>query len=83
MAKRDLRKRLVGHDQEGDGDLASRDVSRSAHCERCGGKLDWRTIPMTGQIVEECRRCGTSRLVQRFVPMEDETGRQPPSGPTT
>jgi hypothetical protein len=38
---------------------------------------------MTGQIVEECQRCGTSRLVQRFVPVEDETEAQPPSEPTT
>ena len=80
MAKRDLRKRLVGHHGEGGGELASRDVNRSAHCERCGGKLDLSTIPMTGQIVEECQRCGTRRLVRRFMPVEDETGKQPPSG---
>ena len=82
MARRDLRKRLVGHQQEGDGELTSRDVNLSAHCEACGGKLDMHTIPITSQIVEECRRCGTSRLVQRFVPMKDETGKQPPSRPT-
>jgi len=83
MAKRDRRRRLVGHHAEGGGELASRDVNLSAHCERWGGKLDMRTIPMTGRIVEECRRCGTSRLVRRFVPVENETGKQPPSGPTT
>ncbi len=83
MAKRDLRRRLVGYHAEGGGELASRDVNLSAHCERCGGRLDMRTLAMTTQIVEECRRCGTSRLVQRFVPVEDETGKQPPSGPTT
>jgi len=83
MTKPDRRKKLTGCRLEGRGELVSRDVSRAATCERCGGKLDMRTIPMTGQIVEECRRCGTSRLVQRFVPVEDETGKQPPSGPTT
>ncbi len=83
MAKRDLRRRLVGYHAEGGGELASRDVNLSAHCERCGGRLDMRTLPMTSQIVEECRRCGTSQLVRRFVPVDDETGKQPPSGPTT
>ncbi len=83
MAKRDLRRRLVGHYAEGRGELVSRDMNLSAHCERCGGKLDMRTLAMTSQIVEECRRCGTSQLVRRFVPVEDETGKQPPSGPTT
>jgi hypothetical protein len=72
MAKRDLRKKLVGHHPEESGELITRDVSRSAHCDECGAKLDIRTLPMTSQVIEECRRCGWSQPVRRFVPLEEE-----------
>ncbi|NIM49315.1 MAG: hypothetical protein GTO22_08655 [Gemmatimonadales bacterium] len=73
MAKRDLRHKLLGHLLECSGGLVVRDLNRTIHCRRCGGHLDMRTIPMTGQIVEECRRCGMSQRVQRFLPVaEDE-----------
>ena len=76
MAKRDLRHKLVGRLVEGSGQLISRDVNRTLHCERCGGHLDMHTVPMTGQIVEECRGCGVRKPVSRFVPVaEDETER--------
>jgi hypothetical protein len=72
MAKPDRRKKLVGRRLEGSGELVTRDVSRAATCERCGGHLDVRTIPMSGRIVEECRRCGWSQVVQRFLPSDEE-----------
>ncbi len=75
MAKRDLRHELLGHLLEGTGELVTRDVNRTIHCEQCGGQLEMRTLPMTGQTVEECRRCGTSRLVPLFRPLEEEEER--------
>ncbi len=82
MAKRDLRHKLLGHLLEGRGELITRDVNRTIHCEQCGGHLEMRTLPMTGQRVEGCRPCGTSRPVQRFLPVtEDEKERQ--RSPTT
>ncbi len=77
MAKRDLRHKLLGHLLEGRGELITRDVNRTIHCEQCGGHLEMRTLPMTGQIVEECRCCGTSQPIPRFLPVaEDERKRQ-------
>ncbi len=73
MAKRDLRHQLTGHLMEGTGKLISRDVNRTIHCEQCGSHLEMRTLPMTGEIVEECRHCGTRRPIKRFLPVaEDE-----------
>ena len=78
MAKRDLRKKLMGHHPEESGELISRDVSRSTHCGECGAKLDISTLPMTSQVVEECPRCGWSQPVRRFVPQEEEKQPDPP-----
>lgn len=76
MVKPDRRKKLLGRRLEGGGELVSRDVTRAPLCERCGGRLDMRTTPMTGQIVEECQRCGMRQPVQRFLPVaEDEQER--------
>ena len=76
MAKRDLRQELLGHLLEGRGELITRNVNRTIHCEQCGGHLEIRTLPMTGRIVEDCPRCGTSRAVPRFLPVvEDEKKR--------
>jgi hypothetical protein len=73
MAKRDLRQKLLSRRLDGDGELVIHDVSRSVRCERCGGCLEWLTVPMTGQLIEECRPCGTSHPIQRFLPVaEDE-----------
>ncbi len=76
MPERDMRRHLRGHFLEGNGELVIRDVDRSAHCQRCGGKLDMRTQLMTGQLVEECRHCGTSRPVKRFLPTGEEPARR-------
>ena len=76
MPVRDMRRHLRGHFLEGNGELVIRDVDRSAHCQRCGGRLDMRTQLMTGQLVEECRSCGTSRPVQRFLPTGEEPERR-------
>ena len=81
MSDRDVRRQLQGHFVEGNGELTIRDVSAAAYCERCGGRLDIRTVPMTGRVVEECRRCGTSEPVQRFAPMKEHRDVEPPSGP--
>lgn len=76
MAKRDLRQKLLSRRLEGGGELVIHDVSRSVRCERCGGCLNWSTVPMTGQLIEECRHCGTSHPIQRFLPVaEDEQKR--------
>lgn len=72
MAKRDLRHELLGHLLECSGELVTRDVNRTTHCQRCGGHLDMRTLPMTGQMVEDCRRCGTSQRIQRFLPVAEK-----------
>ncbi len=82
MAERDLRHQLRGHFLEGGGELTNRDVSQAALCERCGDKLDIHTVPMTGQTVEDCPRCGTSRPVQRFVAVEDDGDVEPPNKTT-
>ena len=77
MAKRDLRQKLLSRRLEGGGELVIHDVSRSVRCERCGGYLNWSTVPMTGQLLEECRSCGTSHPLQRFLPVaEDEQERR-------
>ncbi len=72
MAKRDLRHKLLGHLLEGRGELITLDVNRTIHCEQCGGYLEMRTLPMTGQTVEECQRCATSQPIPRFLAVEDE-----------
>ena len=73
MAKRDLRGKLLGHLLGGSGELIVRDVNPPIHCEQCGSHLEMRTLPMIGEIVEECRGCGTSRPVRRFLAaVEDE-----------
>ena len=73
MAKRDLRDKLLGHLLGGSGELIIRDVNLPIHCEQCGGHLEVRMVPMSGQIVEECRGCGTSHPVRRFLAaVEDE-----------
>jgi hypothetical protein len=82
MAKRDLRQKLLGHLVEGSGELIIRNVDQTIQCDRCGGHLQMRTLPMTGQLVEGCRHCGTSQPVPRFLPVtEDEKERQ--RSPTT
>ena len=70
--KRDRRKELLGHGQETGDELVTRNVNRTLKCTRCGGLLELRTVPMTGQTVEECRSCGTSEPVVRFRPVEEE-----------
>jgi Zn finger protein HypA/HybF involved in hydrogenase expression len=77
-SKRDLRGQLRGHFLEGDAESTIRDVSATACCERCGGKLDISTLPMSDRLVEECPRCGTSEPVQRFAPMEEHKDVEPP-----
>jgi hypothetical protein len=72
MPKRDLRHTLLGHLAEGSGELVIRDVDRTIHCDRCGSHLEMRTLPMTGQMLEECRQCGTSRPVPRFLPVTND-----------
>ena len=80
-SNRDLRRQLRGRFIEGDAECTMRDVSATACCKRCGGKLDIRTLPMSDRLVEECRRCGISLPVQRFAPMEEHKDVEPPSGP--
>ena len=70
--KRDRRRKLLGHEQEAGEGLVTRDVNRTLKCTRCGGPLELRTIPMTGQAIEVCRGCGTSHPVVRFRPVEEE-----------
>jgi hypothetical protein len=82
MRRRDLRQKLLGHLVEGSGELIIRDVGRTIQCDRCGSHLEMRTLPMTGQMLEECLHCGTSQPVQRFLPVtNDEKERQ--RSPTT
>ena len=75
MVKRDLRRQLVGHLLERDGKRVIRDLNRTVRCTQCHGHLDIRTDAMSGQIVEECPRCGTTRLVPRFRPIEEDEER--------
>jgi hypothetical protein len=79
--KRDLRCQLRGHFLEGDTESTIRDVSAPACCERCGSRLDIRTLPMSDRLVEECPRCGASEPVQRFAPTEEHKEVELPSGP--
>ncbi|MFQ6047035.1 MAG: hypothetical protein ACE5PT_11885 [Gemmatimonadales bacterium] len=72
MTKRDLRRKLVGHFLVGRGELITRDVNRPLVCERCGGELNVRTDSMTGQALEECRRCGVRQAVRRFQPSGED-----------
>ena len=68
-----MRGKLLGRLLGGSGELIIRDVNLPIHCERCGGHLEMRTLSMIGEIVEECRQCGASRPVRRFlVAVEDE-----------
>ena len=80
MSDRDVRCQLRGHFLEGNGELTVRDVGAAACCEQCGGRLDIRIVPLTGRMVEECRRCGTSEPVQRFAPTKEHRDVEPPSG---
>ena len=75
--KHDRRRKLLGHAQEAGEELVTRDVSGTLKCTRCGGPLELRTIPMTGQAIELCRRCGTSHPVVRFRPVEEEERPEP------
>ncbi len=70
--KADRRRKLRGHEVEAGEELVTRDVNRTLKCARCGDSLELHTVPMTGQTVEVCRRCGTSHPVARFRPVEDE-----------
>ncbi len=62
-----MRDKLLGHLLGGSGELIIRDVNLPINCERCGSHLEVRMVPMTGQIVEECRQCGASHPVRRFL----------------
>ncbi len=72
MIKPDRRPTLRGHELEAGEELVNRDVNRTLKCTRCGGPLELRTIPMTGQAIEVCGDCGTSQPVVRFRPVEEE-----------
>lgn len=72
MAKRDLRRKLLGHFLEGGGEMTERDVNRPVRCDLCGGPLLLRSNSMTGETMEECKNCGASRAVRRFQPLPDE-----------
>jgi hypothetical protein len=72
MPKRDLRQELLGHLVEGSGELVIRDVDRTTQCDRCGSHLEMRTLPMTGQMLEECRHCRTSQPVPRFLAVTND-----------
>jgi hypothetical protein len=72
MNKRDLRLRLVGHLLEHGGKRVTRHLNRTTRCEQCHGTLDIRTSATTGEVVEECPRCGVTRSVPRFLPVEEE-----------
>jgi hypothetical protein len=73
MIKRDLRLKLVGHLLERGGQRVIRDLNRTTRCLRCHDRLDMSTDAMTGEVVEECLRCGMRQPVPRFRP-EDEEG---------
>ncbi len=72
MIKPDRHPTLRGHELEAGEELVTRDVDRALKCTGCGGPLELRTVPMTGQTIELCRRCGTSLPVVRFRPVEQE-----------
>jgi hypothetical protein len=72
MIKRDLRLKLVGHLLERGGQRVIRDLNRSARCMQCHGRLDMSIDAMTGEVVEECLRCGMHRPVPRFRPEEED-----------
>ncbi len=80
FSDRDLRGQLRGHFLEGDADITIRDVSMATFCTRCGDSLDMNTVPMTGRLVEECPRCGTSEPVQRFAPTKEQKCIEPQNG---
>ncbi len=67
--KRDRRRELLGHELKAGEDLVTRNVNRALKCARCGGPLQLNTVPMTGQTVEVCGDCGTSKPVHRFRPV--------------
>ena len=75
MTVRDLRRALWGRLLERNADPVMRDANLTVRCGQCGGRLEMRTENMTGRAVEECQRCGTSRLVPRFLPEEEEKER--------
>ena len=70
--KADRRRKLRGHEVEAGEELVTRDVNRTLKCARCGDSVELRTVPMSGQTIEVCRRCGASHPVARFRPLEDE-----------
>ncbi len=72
MIKPDRHPTLRGHELEAGEELVTRDVNRSLKCTRCGGPIELRTIPMTGQAIEVCGDGGTSQPVVRFRPVEQE-----------
>ena len=72
MNKRDLRSKLVGHLLERGGQRVIRDLQRTTRCMQCHGHLDMGTDAMTGEVVEECLRCGMRQPVPRFRPEEEE-----------
>ena len=72
MIKPDRRRTLRGQELEAGEELVTRDVNRTLKCTRCGDPLELSTVPMTGQAIEVCRRCGTSHPVVRFRPEEEE-----------
>ena len=72
MTKRDVRLELVGHLLEHGGTRVTRDLNRPIRCEQCHGHLHIGTDARTGEVVEECPRCGVSRLVPRFLPADEE-----------
>ena len=73
--KRDRRRELLGHELRPGEDLVTRNVNRTLKCPQCGAPLQLNTVPMTGQTVEVCVDCGTSKPVHRFRPVEE--GKQP------
>ncbi len=73
--KRDRRRELLGHELRAGEDLVTRNVNRTLKCPQCGSPLQLNTVPMTGQTVEVCVDCGTSKPVHRFRPVEE--GKQP------
>ncbi len=69
--KRDRRRELLGHELRAGENLVTRNVNRTLKCA-CGGPLQLNTVPMTGQTVEVCGDCGTSKPVHRFRPVAEE-----------
>ena len=70
--KRDRRRELLGHELRAGEDLVTRNVNRTLKCPQCGGPLQLNTVPMTGQTVEVCADCGTSKPVHRFRPVGED-----------